>query len=185
MLSGGSFITLSQTVCTQATESLWRRVTRLKDSRGYSIPKIWTILKSREFQFGEVSEWNETPDFWTIFKLKEGVSSKILPLFLEFQKSGVFQNRGNFTLGEFQTSPWNCLYSGSWVDLKESNRTEKSPRLFDSKNQDYFKTAGMFGGGSFIPLLEAACRQQTESLWRRVTDWEIPAVILFQKSGLY
>ena len=33
---------------------------------------------------------NETPDFWTIFKLREGVSSKILPLFLEFQKSEVF-----------------------------------------------------------------------------------------------
>ena len=77
------------------------------------------------------------------FKVKQGVSSKITPLFLEFQNSGVFQNRGNLNWREFQTSPWNCLFLRSWVDYKESNQTERFPRLFYSKNLDYFRIAGI------------------------------------------
>ena len=49
MSSRGSFKPLGETVCTQGAESIWRRVTGLKNSRGYQIPKIWTILESREF----------------------------------------------------------------------------------------------------------------------------------------
>ena len=49
MSSRGSFITLGETACNQRVESLWRRVMNLRDSRGYSIPKIWTISESREF----------------------------------------------------------------------------------------------------------------------------------------
>ena len=47
--SGGSFNTLGVTLCTQGAESIWRRVTGLKNPRGYQIPKIRIILKPREF----------------------------------------------------------------------------------------------------------------------------------------
>ena len=45
MFNRGSFITLLEAACRQETESIPRRVTRLKDSRGYSIPKFWTNFK--------------------------------------------------------------------------------------------------------------------------------------------
>ena len=43
---GGSFVTLGKTVCTQKAESLSRRVTNQRDSRGYQIPKIGTIFRT-------------------------------------------------------------------------------------------------------------------------------------------
>ena len=55
ILIGGSFIFLHETVCTQGAKTIWRRATNLRDSRGYWIPKFWTILESREFEFGGVS----------------------------------------------------------------------------------------------------------------------------------
>ena len=59
------------------------------------------------------------------------------------------------------------------------------PYFWNSRILEYFKTAGMFGGGSFKPLPQTVRTQGAESLWRRVTDLEIPAVIPFQKSGLF
>ena len=53
--SKGSFISLPQTACRLEAESLWRRVTRFKDSRGYSYSRNLEyfrtagILKWREF----------------------------------------------------------------------------------------------------------------------------------------
>ena len=67
MSSRGSFIPLGETVCTQGAESISRRVTRLRDPRGYRFPKIWTI-----------------------FKLGVSFLSKNNPDFFQFQNSELF-----------------------------------------------------------------------------------------------
>ena len=145
MLSGGSFITLGETVCIHGVESLWRRVMNLKDSRGYQIPKIWTILESREFQFGGVSTISrkmKLPIFGKFSGLNREFHPKLHPYFWNSRIQEYFKTAG-VSKWEFQTSPSNCLYSGSWVTLEESNQIERFPRLSNSKNQDYFKIAGI------------------------------------------
>ena len=104
MSSRGSFKPLLETACIQGVESNWRRVTRLKDSRGYFNSKILGYFKN--------------------FKLREGVSSK------------------------------NSYY------------------FWNSRIQDYFKTAGMSSRGSFITLRETVCIQGVETISWRVTDWK-------------
>ena len=162
----------------------------LKNSRGYSNSKILDYLKIAGILIWRgfnIFQKNETPDFWTIFKLREGVSSRNFTLFLEFQNSKLFQNRGNVKWREFHSSRWNCLYTRSWVTLKESNQTERFPRLSNSKNLDYFRTAGMSNTGSFIPLLETPVSQLAESV--RGSFIQTPPTpsrfLEFQKSGLF
>ena len=53
--SKGSFIPLLQTLSSQADKTLSRRVITLELPRGYSIPKLWTILEPRGCQTQGVS----------------------------------------------------------------------------------------------------------------------------------
>ena len=113
----------------------------LRDSRGYSIPKnreyfkTAGILKWRGFNNFQK---NETPDFWTIFKVKEGVSSKnFTPI---------------FGIPKFRTilKPRECLVDGvSLLSLKlpvlrqlshfgGELQIERFPRLFQ------FQKSGVF-----------------------------------------
>ena len=77
------------------------RFPRLSNSKILDYLKIAGILIWRGFN---IFQKNETPDFWTIFTLREGVSSRNFPLFLEFQNSKLFQNRGNVKWREFHYS---------------------------------------------------------------------------------
>ena len=146
MPSEGSFIPLGVTLCTQGAESLWRRVIRLKDSRGYFNSKnldyfrIAGILIWRGFN---IFQKNETPDFWTIFKVKQGVSSKNFTLIF-----GIPEFRSILKPREFELEGVSLLSLKLSV-LKELShfqgelQSEKSPRLSNSKNLDYFKIAGI------------------------------------------
>ena len=100
---------------------------RLMNSRGYQIPKVSTIFK-------------------------QGVSffSKNNPVFSNSKIPSYSKNRGNVKRREFHSSRSNCLYTRNWVDFKESNHSQTSPRLFYSKIMDYFRTAGISNTGSFI-----------------------------------
>ena len=147
--SKGGFIPLGETVCRLEAESLWRRVTVWRIPAVLPIPEIWSISESNFKMEGVslISRKMKLPiSEFQNFKLREGVSSRILPLFLEFQIFRLFQNRGNFNWREFHNSPSNCLFSRSWVGFTESNQTETSPRLSDSKSFHYFQR------GSFIQL---------------------------------
>ena len=161
-----------------------KRFPRLSNSKILDYFKTAGISIWRGFN---IFQKNETPDFWTIFKLREGVSSRNFPLFLEFQNSKLFQNRGNVKWREFHSSRSNGLYTRSWVDFKESNYTKTFPRLSNSKNLDYFGTAGMSNTGSFIPLLETPASQLAESV--RGSFIQTPPTpsrfLEFQKSGLF
>ena len=88
--SKGGFIPLGETVCRLEAENF--------KMEGVSLISRKMKLPISEFQN---------------FKLREGVSSRILPLFLEFQIFRLFQNRGNFNWREFHNSPSNCLFSRS------------------------------------------------------------------------
>ena len=146
MPSEGSFIPLGVTLCTQGAESLWRRVIRLKDSRGYFNSKnldyfrIAGILIWRGFN---IFQKNETPDFWTIFKVKQGVSSRNFTLIF-----GIPKFRSILKPREFELEGVSLLSLKLSV-LKELShfqgelQSEKSPRLSNSKNLDYFKIAGI------------------------------------------
>ena len=125
----------------------------------FGVQPFWAQFKPREF-------WNKG-SFTFIQNLF---------LFLEFQKSEVFQNRGNFTLGEFHSSRWNYLYSRSWVRWGSFIQTPppRIPDFWNSWIREYFRTAGMSRRGSFITLGETVCTQVAESIWRRVTGLKNP-----------
>ena len=214
MPSEGSFIPLGVTLCTQGAESIWRRVTKLKNPRGYQIPKFLTIFNQGVSLLSKIYPyfWNfRNQDYFKTagieakgvsnLSLKLSVYRKLshfggelqtekIPAVIPFQKSGLFQNRGNFNLErfqskmklpifglfsnskrefhpknfyyfwnsriqeyfktagilkrEFQTSPYNCLYTVNWVTLKESYSLKNPRGYFDSQNLDCFQI------GSFI-----------------------------------
>ena len=123
MSSRGGFKPLGETVCTQVAESIWSRTEkspRLSNSKNLDYFRIAGILIWKSFTFVQN-----------------------LPLFLEFQKSGIFYNRGNLNWREFHYSRWNCLFLRSWVDFMESYSQKKFPRLSNSKILDYLKIAGI------------------------------------------
>ena len=140
-----------------------------------------------------------------------GVSSRPSPThsrFLEFQKYGLFQNRGKVKWREFQTSPWNWLFSGSWVDLKESYRlknprgyrfpkiwtifklgvsflSKNNPDFFNSKIQNYFKTAGIQVEGVSNLSVKLSVERELSHFGGELQSEKIPAVIKFQNSWLF
>ena len=97
------------------------------NSRGYQIPKVFTIFKQGVSFFSK-----NNPVFW---------NSKI---------PSYSKNRGNVKRREFHSSRSNGLYTRNWVDFKESNHSLTSPRLFYSKIRNYFRTAVVSNTGSFI-----------------------------------
>ena len=133
----------------------------------FGVQPFWAQFKPREF-------WNKGSFIQNLF------------LFLEFQKSEVFQNRGNFTLGEFQTSPWNCLYSRSWVRWREFHPDPPhaftifgNPKIWTIPEPRESKVEGV----SFLSLKLRVYRELRR--FHGELQTEIPAVIGFQKSGLF
>ena len=88
------------------------------------------------------------PIFGKFSGLNREFHSKILPSFWNSRNRSYFKTAG-ILKREFQTSRWNCLFSRSWVGFTESNQTETSPRLLDSKILDYFRIAGILIWRSF------------------------------------
>ena len=145
------------------------RFPRLSNSKILDYFKIAGILIWRGFN---IFQKNETPDFWTIFKLREGVSFRNFPLFLEFQNSGVFQNRGNISRGSFITLGETLCTQGAESDGGSFIQTPppRIPDFWNSWIREYFRTAGMSRRGSFITLPQTVCTQVAESIGRRVTS---------------
>ena len=100
----------------------------------------------------------------------QGESQSVkIPAVNKFQKSGLFQNRGNFNLEGFQGKMKLPIF-GKFPGLNREFHPELHPYFWNSRIQKYFKTAGMFCGGSFITLCKTVCMQGVETNCRRVMN---------------
>ena len=133
------------------------------------------IIK-REFHY---SPWNclflrSWVDFKESYRLKRS------PRLFQFQKSGLFQNRGNLNLAGFQGKMKLPIF-GLFSNWEREFHPKFHSYFWNSRIQEYSRTAGISSRGSFITLLENVCSQRAESLSSRVTVWWIPAVISIPK----
>ena len=102
----------------------------------------WLFQNRGNFNLAGFQSKMKLPILGKFSRLNRKFHPKFYPYFWNSRIQEYFKTAG-ILKREFHYSRWNCLYSGSWVTLKESYSLKKSPRLFYSKNLDYFRIAGI------------------------------------------